>query len=228
MTKLRVYLLVSLFAMWPAAAYAQFDIISWIESLSGPGSFGTYLKFNALDVRIMCGSKLDRGAHFLFEKYGSDTQHRRPCLANTSDVNWYVALNFGFFSTGEQTQFGESAKRAIGARPLQGFVRLRVNPAVDLGVGAGGIWFVDARDLAVGKFTAVANPTVTPLSIVVRPGMFFWDNRGTRAFAVRNDEAYRFSTITSEDFGGSPNLFRSVGEWNVRWGIYVDLGALFW
>ncbi len=226
MARVRVVALVlvaAICAMYPRAAFAESDIISWFEELSGPGPFHSkYPIINGLGIRVLCGSKSEGGAHGYLSRYGSDPDNSRPCLESTKDINWYVEVHYSFATTGDDAQFGVGDARRIHAHTVDTFVRLRVNPAVDLGVGVGGTFFTDGR--GANGFNAIGNWTFAPVSLVVRPAQLLKDNKWTRSFGVTYTQALRTTRITSLDFGSLPGLYSSGTELNARTTIFWDFG----
>jgi hypothetical protein len=213
----------------PSVAHAQDDSWwAWIERLSGPGPFTT--KWSDIpvswEVRLFCDSKKMQALRFVTDRYDVDGT-RRPCLSNTADVNAYVAIRYQSASSGkDDILFGETTPRQIGWRSLDGFVRYRVQPAFDIGAGAGFIWLTDKTN---DQFGTQSRGEIIPLSIILRPAAFFGnpDNKWRRLFGFRLDQAYRFGTITSEQLGGPPGRFETGGEWSFRWALITDFGVLF-
>ena len=229
MSRVRVValmLIAGICAMYPRAAFAESDLISWFEELSGPGPFHSKYPFiNGIGIRVVCGSKSEGGVHGYWEKYGSDPDNARPCLESTKDVSWYIEVHYSYATTGDKSQFGIGSPRAIYAHTIDTFVRLRVNAAVDLGAGIGGTYFTDGR--GAGGFNAIGNWTFTPVSLVVRPAQLLRDNKWTRSFGVTYSQAVRTSTITSADFGSLQGLYSSGTELNARTTIFWDFGPFF-
>jgi hypothetical protein len=221
-----VLAIVAVLAAWPSAAYAESDILAWFEQLSGPGPFRQkYPIVSGIGFRVLCGSKSEGGAHGYWERYGADRDNTRPCLESTSDVKWYIYAHYSYLTTGDRSQFNETVQRAINAHTVNVYARLRVNPAVDLGMGVGGTYFTDGR--GAGSFNAIGDFTLTPVSLQVRPFQFFRDNRFTRSIAVEYNQAIRYKSLTSVDFGGAAGGYSAGTELNARTTIVVDFGPLF-
>jgi hypothetical protein len=212
-------------ALWPAPARAESDVLSWFEELSGPGPFYSIPMLSG-GIRLVCGSRSEPGGHLYAAKYGTDADNARPCLENTRDITWYVYAHYTYTRTGDKSQFGEPIARSISAHAVDVYIRLRVNPAVDLGMGVGATYFTDGR--GSGGFDAIGNATYTPVNVVVRPAQLLWkDNKWTRSFGIVYSQAVRFSTLTSVDFGGGAGLYSSKTELNARWVATFDPGPFF-
>ena len=214
MNRLRLIAVAAALVLVPSVAHAQDDSWwAWIERLSGPGPFKTtepaQIPAN-WEVRLFCDSKEDQVVH---------------CLSNTPDVNAYVAVRFQLLSTGDQFQFGEATRRDIGLRALEGFVRYRVTPAVDVGSGIGLIWLTDKSNIGFGT---QSRGEIIPLSVIIRPAALFGDDRASKRFiGFRVDQAFRFGTITSEQLGGPRGVFETGSEWSFRFAIIADFGVAF-
>jgi len=212
----------------PWAAAAESDMLSWLDGLSGPGPFHSRIPAVAgHDVKILCRSA--RGHNYgLFARRFDGGAATLPCLTNSNEIKWYLSAHYDYLTTGDKRVFSEPTARTINAHVLEAVARWRLHPSVDLGIAGGWTLLTDGRDPAgtPATFPLVSSVTVTPVSLLVRPGEWFVDNRWTRAVAVRFNEAIRLGHVTSADFGGAPGAFDRGTEANARVAVTVDFAVL--
>jgi hypothetical protein len=229
MKTLKLITLAVMIWLWPSGARAESDFLDWLDSLSGPGPFHQKYPFLGHDVKIICEMKSEQKV-WLLEKVDDKAEASRPCLANSTDIKWYLSIHYNFLTTGDDRRpFNEPNPRRINAHVLEATTRWRLHRSVDLGMTIGGTWNTDARDsvtVAQPAFSAVSSFTVTPVSLVVRPGEWFVDNRWTRAFGVRFNEAILFGRRLSTDFAGAPGAYDRGTEANARVAVTFDYFAL--
>jgi hypothetical protein len=221
-TLARVLSVVAMALMWPSGASAESDMISWLDSLSGPGPFYARIPgISGQDFKIICAATSDKKIHPLFARQFDGGGAKLPCLTNSNEIKWYLSVHFNFLTTFDQNQFNEATKRSVNAKVLEAVWRWRFHPSLDAGVAVGWTGFTDGRD-QTNTFPMVNRFTVTPVSIMLRPGEWFADNRWTRAVGLRFNEAILFSDISSVDFGGALGAFSRGTEANARFAVTFD------
>jgi len=218
-TLARVLAVVAMALMWPAGASAESDVISWLDSLSGPGPF--YVRIPSIsgqDQKLICAAKKD--IHPFWADQFENGGDRWPCLTNSNEIKWYLSVHVDFLTTYDQNQFNEATKRSVNAQVLEAVWRWRLDKSFDAGLAVGWTGFTDGRDQST--FSRVNRFTLTPVTIMLRPGEWFKDNRWTRAVALRFNEAILFGDVTSAGFGGAPGVFSRGTELNGRWALTFD------
>lgn len=217
-----VMTIVALVLVRPAGAFAESDMISWLDSLSGPGPF--YIRIPSIsgqDFKIICRSTTDKEFHPLWAGKFDGGSDKLPCLTNSNEIKWYLSVHFDRLTTYDQNQFNEATKRSVNAQVLEAVWRWRVHPSLDAGVAVGWTGFTDGRDQST--FSRVNRFTLTPVSIMLRPGEWFDPNsKWARAIALRFNEAILFGDVTSAGFGGAPGVFSRGTELNARWALTFD------
>jgi hypothetical protein len=227
MARLNVILLALVFAAFPTAVRAQDGVLEWLDRLSGPGIFRP-TKQPAYEIRLICKSS-SGDVYWLWQEHAGDSLRPRPCLIMSPDpivVRYYLSVSiFGKSETDNEMQFGEPVARTISARRFQMFLRWHPHRAFDAGFGGGATNFYGNRPNG-GTFSFFSGEFI-PVSLILRPVAIWTKNSWARVFVIRNDQAFRFGTITSGDFGSptlpdKPGYFSTGNEWNVRAGIVID------
>ncbi len=217
-----VMAVIAVVMMCPSRASAESDMISWLDGLSGPGPFyGRIPGISGQDFKIICRATTDDKFHPLFAAQFDGGKDRLPCLTNSNEIKWYFSVHFNFLTTFDKNQFNEPIQRSVNAKVLEAVWRWRVHRSLDAGVALGWTGFTDGRD-QTNTFSMVNRFTATPVSIMLRPGEWFADNRWTRAIGLRFNEAILFGDTTSVDFGGVPGAFQRGTEANARFALTFD------
>jgi hypothetical protein len=242
-----VPLLLSIFVMCPTQAYAQLDYLwDWGERFVGPGPWNGH----SFIMRFHCGkmmaapqevkvSDIDKSApeaernQTAFEVVRFQRDPRDPnCRKYDADnrIKAYWELRSGFRYTGglfwnhDPIRFGDSGDtRKVWALVVEPFVMARVSPVLDVGGGAGYIYFMGEGFNSFGRWTT------TPLSLLISPlSAFKPHSQKLRWLQFRFDVNYMPQGLDANDeFGDDTSQYHMDVEWTRRAGIIIDFWALF-
>jgi hypothetical protein len=219
MIRRQLIVLVSLFAMWPAGAYAQSDILDWVAELSGPGPFNGHLQ--TVNIRFMCVKNTGGGTHDV-----------TSCVSDTDEkIKFVLDVNFGLAASDSNLRFKDVSPQApLNALPVREFrigatYSYRVSPMLDVGAGAGAMIFTG------DGFTNQTHPFVTPLAVSWVPFGLVRDPKHPtrlkwgRVLRVRFSERYILGDINAvQDFNALTSTYVKSGEFNANLGLGLD----FW
>lgn len=210
MTRARLTLLIALFAMWPAGAYAQSDFIDWLDSLSGPGPFHG----SSVHVRLFCAVDNGRGGH-----------DRSTCISDTDEkIKAVFEADVAWATSGDNPRFADTPKdtQTVHMTRFGVTYSYRVSPMLDVGIGGGAMVF------SGDGFDAQTHPTFTPFTVTFVPlGLMRSSPRATkwgRVLRIKYSERYIMGDIGAADFH-SLSTYVKHGEFNRGLGVGFDIGS---
>jgi hypothetical protein len=216
-----VVLLFMIVLVYPNTASAQLDLLwDWGERFIGPGPWTGY---NAV-VRFHCG-KMIPSADPRVARIGLDPNDPW-CWDDDSDatIKAYVELRSGIHHTGgviwnhHPVLFGDLPPETERMKiiKLEPFVMTRLNPAIDIGAGAGVNQFY-------GEGFSFSRFLLTPLSILITPGAALYpDRKKWRFLKIRYEMNYMPQGLDAEDDFNRPSGYHMDTEWTSRAGIQLD------
>jgi hypothetical protein len=214
MTKLRLLFLVTLCAVWPATASAQFNPIEWLQDGSGPGPYHNGYGFF---VRLFCVKEAPGGRHNV------DT-----CIADTDNsIKIVVDAEYGHAST-NNPRFNDPVAlleplntASVNAHVFDVSYSYRVSPLLDVGVAIGSLTYTGEG------FANQSHLTLTPLRISFVPLAYFSGEKGEkwgRVVRIKYWNRRVVGDILASDFGSKGSYVRR-GEFNQGISVGLDFYA---
>lgn len=222
-------LLLALVVMRPIGAHAQSDVIDWLNQLSGPGPFNTFVKGvgKGYDINALC-----LPISVSWDCYLNDGVSDTTTAGN--DAKWILRFGNTFASTGTQPLFQDDPndKRNVAARTISTIFMYRANRIVD--VGAGFRWVTySTSDAPVFSFTRTGyvpvSIRVTPLGLLNAPDRFKWPARWKYLNRLVHFDAewIRYTEgFSGTDFNNTVTKFSVGPEYQARLGYLIDGVAL--
>lgn len=221
MTKIRLLLLLGVFAMWPSTASAQRGFWDWIEGLSGPGPFHGY----SFGYRLFCTKEFDGRDQRL---YNVD-----PRCFNDGDPNirQMIDIRFGRFSSNDNPRFASTPsdpqpdRREVELFKLEPSAAVRLNPMLDVGIGLGFVRFSGEGFESFWRTTLTPlKVSIAPLALRVPPNV---RGKWSRLIKLHYDVTYFPEGFTGADFGNTKTTYSTASDWARSFGVELDFGVLF-
>jgi len=210
-----------------APSRADASIMDWLDRLSGPGPFWGI----DFDMQVNCPSRASSSVNQgnRFKVLAANIVISCPDERfDKRHVNWYLTPGLGWTKQlnhlGDVPPTNPDATKAIGTDKLGTAIDYTVAPAVDIGAGAGFLYFYGPR------FVNFARPYVQPFRVAIRPGLFKpGASTESTSSTVRGALAINFSvtmivgTIAGSDFGVPASSFHVHNEFVPEVGISLDV-----
>ena len=213
-------LVLAMFALLPAGAYAQSDIWDWLGELSGPGPFQGRL--HTIHSRALCTVHDGGSVHFDWW-CGNDTDPH---------IRWVVTAELARSDSDSNVRFSDvsTAIEPQNTNPVRATrvvvnFNYRFHPMVDLGFGAGALVF------SGDDFTNQVHPVLSPLNLVFTPFALVKNDEGKparlgRVIRLKFSERYILGDIRAQDFDSLKSGYFKSGEWNPNFSVSFDLWPL--
>jgi len=210
-------------------ASAQWNIIKWLEELSGPGHF----VLNGAEVHLGCQLKGQANAETqtaatqgpaILRGLFCDQNLTTPKGSTTQvwkEVRYFFAvLAAGGTGTNPLGYPAGEKKDKVSAWTITGGPVYRLSAATDLGASVGFVRFSGSTTRSFNKF--VVDPYV-----VIRP-LVLLDHKWEQLLGVRLDATWYPQGFTLEDFGAISGPLNGDGEVIFQIGLVVNLAYLGW
>jgi hypothetical protein len=218
------FLSVALLAAFPADALA---VLGWLEKLSGPGPFtGVQVTIPFACIALPAGTETADDGPAISARYDClDTEtDRRPLV---------VSIDIGRLTSNENdlsyANLDPRDKPDVNAFILIPAVSVSLGKnwwakgyAVDLGAGAGAIFFSDDRHF----FTSFWKPVLQPIRVGIKPIAFFRKERRWEFLEIAFNGTIIAGDLRARDFGATGNLDES-NEWLWNRAVMIDLYKWF-
>jgi hypothetical protein len=220
MNRARLIALVALFATWPLGAYAQSDVIDWLNQLSGPGPF--HDKAKGFDLNVWC---------YPFKAASCYSNDGIDVIDNSgkSDAKWILTVGTSFASTGSQPLFKDDPTdvRDVLERTISTMVMYRANRVVDAGLGARFIRFSSDEGASFSFWRVGLVPArlrVTPFGLLnVTSGRASYVRR---LIHLEVEAIWLHEGFSGADFNNTKTKFSVGNEYQTQLGFLVDGWAL--
>lgn len=220
MTRIRTVVLFGLFALWPAFASAQIDvIIDWAGHWSGPGPWDA----KGVNIRVWCA----KGAADSRGPYIGDAgcwKVLEPEIRSYLGLRVSESQTGGFLYNRDNPRFDDtpSDTRSINALTIEPEFMVRLHPLIDVGAGLG-------IETYWGEgFDSFSHFVTTPLIVSISPlAALHPDNRKLRSIKVHFQELYYPYGFEGKDFGNTATKYKTRNEWVPSAGFAIDIIGLF-
>jgi hypothetical protein len=219
MTRARVLAVLAVIVLWPTPAHAARGFWAWLEELSGPGFFDGPM----YAMPVKCWH--DGAAVPCRYLKGHDVGVQR-----NDNINRTFELSGGVLRSGDRRRFkdrdaialdADKNNRNVTVVPINGALRFRPYPWLDVGPGIGVLMFfgesVEAKPRIVLLGNATWKPGLSTSALRSRTGAL------GRMFGVELQASYITKGFTAADFGSTSSSYTPRRELRGSIGFSLDL-----
>jgi hypothetical protein len=220
----RVLAVMTFVAFWPATAHAARSWWGWLEELSGPGPFmGTLYS-----IPVVCWGAEGRvdceNYHRPKDAKPEDDRDRR--------IKRSLQITAGLLSSGHQPRFDNLVgipeeerdnRRRVFAVPVNAAFMFRPHRSLDIGPGAGLVYFTGRDVHANARFVLIPVSGSLKFLLLGKAKNSPW----RRMLSVEYQLSHVTKGFNPEDFGSSKGSLRNRREFLNSFGLAVDIGEMF-